>query len=129
MAGRLPDEFHNFKFEEAHPELVQPVHYDHYAPQVEGFFGAGYSFEDMQQAHLGMDVTATREVLGIHPGEDDQYPAAPLFDPMAPEQTRLDLYMPSPMPSDYRSPYEAYTHLIGQQAPTKRLLDPFLPSP
>ena len=47
--GRLPDEFHNTEFERKHPDLVQPVHYDHYDPQVEGFFGAGYNFEPMQR--------------------------------------------------------------------------------
>ena len=47
----MPDEFHNKEFEYRHPELVQPVHYDHYDPKVEGFFGAGYSFEPMERAH------------------------------------------------------------------------------
>lgn len=50
-SGRMPDEFHNKEFEIRHPELVQPVHYDHYDPQVEGFFGAGYSYEPMERAH------------------------------------------------------------------------------
>lgn len=27
------------------------MHYDHYDPQVEGFFGAGYSYEPMERAH------------------------------------------------------------------------------
>lgn len=43
--GRLADEFHNSEFEKRHPEMVQPTHYDHYDPQVEGFYGPGYSFE------------------------------------------------------------------------------------
>lgn len=43
--GRLPDEFHNTDYEQRNPGKVQRVHYDHYDPQVEGFFGAGYSYE------------------------------------------------------------------------------------
>jgi hypothetical protein len=31
--------------------LIQPTHYDKYDPLVEGFFGSGYSFEEMQKAH------------------------------------------------------------------------------
>lgn len=30
--GRLPDEFHNTEYEERNPDMVQPVHYDHFDP-------------------------------------------------------------------------------------------------
>ena len=49
--GRLPDEFHNVEFEMRHREMVQPTHYDKYDPQVEGFFGAGYSMEPHEREH------------------------------------------------------------------------------
>lgn len=57
--GRMPDEFHNYEFERHHPELIQPVHYDHYDPLVEGFFGSGYSFEPMEQVHHETEEMAT----------------------------------------------------------------------
>ena len=49
--GLMPDEFHNTHFEEDHPEMIHPVHYDHYDPQVEGFYGPGFSFDEMEREH------------------------------------------------------------------------------
>lgn len=125
MAGRLPDEFHNTEFEKAHPELVQPAHYDHYNPKVEGFFGPGYSFEDAQRAvhdvHMQSheaELAAERAALGIHlDGQTpysthqsttttvtaDPYTASspyitPVYSPhpaIEDARGRLDLYMPS----------------------------------
>ena len=51
-SGRLPDEFHNTEYQQRlNPGSIQPVHYDHFDPQVEGFFGAGYTFEPLERAH------------------------------------------------------------------------------
>lgn len=41
------------------------MHYDHYDPQVEGFFGAGYSYEPMERAHLEAE---DRYLEQIHEG-------------------------------------------------------------
>ena len=71
--GRLPDEFHNTEFEQDNPHLIQPVHYDHYEPQVEGFFGAGYSFEPMEREHFFVHEAAAFTPGHFTPGEYEQF--------------------------------------------------------
>ena len=70
--GRMPDEFHNTEFEQNNPHLIQPVHYDHYEPQVEGFFGAGYSFEPMERDHFFVHEAAAFTPGHFTPGEYEQ---------------------------------------------------------
>ena len=74
--GRLPDEFHNTEFEQRNPHLIHPVHYDHYEPQVEGFFGAGYNFEPMERQHYFVHETAGAFTPGhFTPGEYEGMPS------------------------------------------------------
>ena len=71
--GRMPDEFHNTEFEQNNPHLIQPVHYDHYEPRVEGFFGAGYNFEPMEREHFFVHETAAFTPGHFTPGEYEQF--------------------------------------------------------
>ena len=127
--GCLPDEFHNTEYERVHPELIQPAHYDKYDPQVEGFFGAGYSFEPMERAHHKLQEEHqpyggyTRFTPGHFAAGDlehsqdyhqashefptyhEEYQVRDLDEPSRVEDdsARMDIYMPT-----YSTPMEAY---------------------
>lgn len=119
--GLLPDEFHNTEFEHHRPDLVQPVHYDHYDPHVEGFFGAGYNFEPMERQHHQAEerrheVMHERSLFTpghFTPGEYEDFQNVHSYDPyhrdisgpggLMDERSRMDLYMPA-----YAAPAQIY---------------------
>ena len=129
--GRLPDEFHNTRYEMMHPEQIQPTHYDHYDPLVEGFFGPGYSFEPEQRAHHKAHSHQYRHFPPGHypfgdikpvqdwhqdtsyPGHGEMTLADPVklaMDHFEDERASMDLYLPSYEPhlDPFLDPYKVY---------------------